>query len=146
VARTRTQVEAGIPSATLRKLRDICLKLPGAYEERAWVGIRFMVRKRNFAHLVKIEAGRPPAYARAAGSDGPLLVVTFRATPSLRDILRDAGPQFFVPAWGTLWGTKVVGLKLSAATDYRELAHLLTESHRLLAPHTRGRSRIEEPT
>lgn len=123
----------GIPDRVLSKLRDICRALPGAYEEPAWVGTRFMVRKHDFAHVVKIDAGWPPAYARAAGSDGPLLVLTFRTTDILRDALRDAGARFFVPAWGTRWSTKVVGLKLEAKTDWREVATLLTESHRLLA-------------
>jgi len=129
----RARAQAGIPPEILVKIREICLRLPGAYEERAWVGVRFMVRKRNFAHAVPITSGWPPAYARAADSDGPLVVLTFRTSATLRDVLREAGPRFFVPAWGTLWGTKVVGLKLSPATDYHEVAELLTESHRLLA-------------
>lgn len=123
-----------MPAEILSKLRAICMALPDTYEERAWVGVRWLVRKRNFAHVLCIREGRPPAYARAAGSDGPLTVVTFRATPALRDVLRDAGPRFFVPAWGTLWGTKVVGIKLTRAIDHAELSELLSESYRLLAP------------
>jgi hypothetical protein len=128
------RVRSTIAPEILGKLRDICLRLPGAYEEQAWLGVRFMVRKRNFAHVVPISAGWPPAYARAADSPGPLVVLTFRTSATLRDVLRNAGPRFFVPAWGTLWGTKVVGLKLSPTTDYSEVAELLTQSHRLLAP------------
>src|SRR5262245_36454134 len=97
-------------ATVLKKLRAICLQLPDAYEEPAWVGTRWMIRKRNFAHVVPIAAGKPAAYAAAAGSDGPLLVLTFRASALLRDTLRYAGERFFVPVWGTKWGTKVVGL------------------------------------
>lgn len=124
---------ASVPPALLAKVRTLCLGLEGAYEEQAWVGTRWMVRKRNFAHVVAIAEGYPAAYARAAGSDGPLVVLTFRATDMLRDVLRDAGPRFFVPRWGTLWGTKVVGIKLAGRVDWAEVKTLLSESHRLLA-------------
>jgi hypothetical protein len=93
-----------------------------------------MIRKRNFAHVVRIADGWPAAYARAASSNGPLVVLTFRATDIVRDALRDVGPRFFVPAWGTRWGTKVIGLKLDEDVDWKEVETLLAESHRLLAP------------
>lgn len=120
-----------VPVAILEKLRAICLTLPGAYEESAWVGTRWMVRKKNFAHVVRIDGGWPPAYAKAAGSDG--IVLTFRTTDLLRDALRDAGERFFVPAWGTRWGTKVVGIKLSRDVDWKEVKTLIRESHALLS-------------
>ncbi len=123
-----------VPVSILAKLRAICLKLPGASEEAAWVGTRWVVRKRNFAHVVRIDGGWPRAYAKAAGSDGPLVVLTFRASDILRDALRDAGPRFFVPLWGTRWGTKVVGIKLERKIDWKEVQTLIVESHRLLAP------------
>jgi len=136
---TRTQpttkpLKPGVPLKILAKLRAICLRLPDAYEESAWVGTRWMIRKRNFAHVVRIADGWPAAYARAASSNGPLVVLTFRATDILRDALRDVGSRFFVPAWGTRWGTKVMGLKLDEAVDWKEVEAVLAESHRLLAP------------
>jgi predicted DNA-binding protein (MmcQ/YjbR family) len=131
-----------VPVSILAKLRAICLKLPGASEEAAWVGTRWVVRKRNFAHVVRIDEGWPPAYAKAAGSDGPLVVLTFRASDMLRDALRDAGPRFFIPACGTRWGTKVVGIKLDRNTDWKEVKTLIAESHRLLAPAPKGRRAV----
>ena len=125
---------ADVPTRILAKLRRICLGLPESYEEAAWAGIRWMVRKRNFAHVVKIDAGRPPAYARAAGSDGPVVVVTFRASGLLYDTLRTAGAPFFPAEWGTRWGTKVIGRVVDKGVDWEEVAMLLTESYRLLAP------------
>jgi hypothetical protein len=95
-----------------------------------------MIRKRNFAHVVAIDAGWPPAYARAAGSDGPRVVVTFRASGMLADALRTAGHPYFHAAWGTRWGTKVIGMAIDKATDWDEVAMLLAESYRLLAPRT----------
>jgi len=118
---------AGVPARILGKLRALCLGLPGAYEEAAWVGTRWMARKRNFAHVLRIVDGWPPAYARAAGGDG--VVLTFRATALLHDTLRDAGPRFFIPVWGTKWRTKVVGLKLAGRIDWKEIEMLIRESH-----------------
>ena len=126
-----------VPSSVLAKLRAICLALPGVSEEAAWVGTRWVVGKRNFAHVVRIDEGWPPAYAKAAGSDGPLVVLTFRTSDMLRDALRDAGPRFFVPVWGTRWGTKVVGIKLDRNTNWKEVKMLIEESYSLLAPASR---------
>jgi hypothetical protein len=123
-----------VPARILARLRSICLRLPESYEEKAWAGWRWMIRKRNFAHVVKIDGGWPPAYARAAGSDGPLLVVTFRASGLLSDTLRTTGAPFFHAAWGTLWGTKVIGMAIDRGVDWEEVSVLLTESYRLLAP------------
>jgi len=131
------------PAAFVKKLRAIAGGLPGAYEEEAWVGVRWMVRKRNFAHLLQIDHGWPPAYARAAAAPdaGTLVVLTFRAEALALDAF-GADPRFFVAAWGTNWGTKVVGLRLgapraAAGVDWEEVAALVTESHHLLAPRQR---------
>lgn len=123
-----------VPPRILAKLRSICLGLADAYEEAAWVGTRWMIRKRNFAHVVRIEDGWPPAYARAAGTDGPSTVLTFRTTGLVYDALRTTGPPFFHAAWGTRWGTKVIGRTLDGEVDWNEVTVLLTESYRLLAP------------
>ncbi len=81
------------------------------------MGTRWTVRRRNFAHVVKIDGGWPPAYARAAGSDGPLVVLTFRTSGLQHEALRTAGPPFFEAEWGTRWGTQVVGMALGKGTD-----------------------------
>ena len=56
----------------LLRLRTVCLSLPEVIEERAWVGTRWRIRTKTFAHVVPIEDGWPPAYVRAAGSNGPI--------------------------------------------------------------------------
>lgn len=120
------RLRPAIPDGVLKRLRKICLALDGAAEEAAWLGVRFVVRKRNFAHVLTVFEGHPPAYARAAGHDGPLVMLTFRA-------LESPTAPFFPCAWGATWGTKVVGVVLNAETDWKRVGALVTESHRLLA-------------
>jgi hypothetical protein len=113
----------------LDRVRAICLALPEAVEEQAWVGTRWVIRKKNFAHVVDIVGGHPPAYAEAAGSDDAT-VLTFRCPPDDLDALTHAGPPFFKP----VWFPDIVGLHLTDATDWTEVAELVTDSYRLLAP------------
>lgn len=114
----------------LGPLREICARLPEAYEEPAWVGVRWRIRTRTFAHVLPIDGGRPPAFARAAGTDGPAVVLTFRSAGPELAALHHCGPPFF-PA---PWGPDVVGMVLDPDVDRTELAELLTESFCLLAP------------
>jgi len=115
-------------SGTLLQLRTVCLGLPEAYEESAWVGTRWRIRKRTFAHVLVVDSGWPPAYARAAGSEGPITVVTFRSSGPELDALSNAGHPFFKPRW---W-PDIVGMVLDAGVDWGEVAELLTESYCVL--------------
>jgi hypothetical protein len=101
-------------------------------EEQAWVGIRWCVHRRTFAHVLVIDAGWPPGYARAAATDGPACVLMFRSAGPELDALRRCGPPFFGPPWRA----DEVGMHVGAESDWEEVAELLTESHRLRA---RGR-------
>ena len=38
----------------VERLRAICLRLPEVDEEDAWVGVRWVVRRRNFAHVLTV--------------------------------------------------------------------------------------------
>jgi hypothetical protein len=114
----------------VNRLRSVCRALPEVAEEQAWVGTRWTVRKKNFAHVVHIESGWPPAYAGAAGSDGPITVLTFRAAGPELAALSASGPPFFKP----VWFADIVGMVLDAETDWDEVEELLTESYCLLAP------------
>lgn len=129
-----------VPTRLIAKLRRICLALDNAYEEQAWTGTRWMVRRRNFAHVVAIDDGWPPAYARAANTDGPAIVLTFRASAPLADTLRTAGAPFFHAPWGTKWGTQVIGMVLGKRINWDEVAMLVGESHDLLAGTRRANS------
>jgi predicted DNA-binding protein (MmcQ/YjbR family) len=121
---------ADVPRRIITKLRSVCHGLPEAYEEQAWAGTRWRIRKRTFAHVITVEAGRPGGYARAAGSSGPVTVVTFRSSGPELDALRNSGHPFF----GTNWRADEVGMVLDDDVDWDEVAELLTDSYCLLAP------------
>jgi hypothetical protein len=126
VATRRAQVPGGI----LTKLRGTCLALPEAREEVAWVGTRWAVRKKAFAHVLVVDGGWPPAYAKAAGSPGPLCLLTFRAPFPAADVARFDDPPFFRPGW---W-PDIVGMALDARTDWNDVAALVRQSYCVLAP------------
>ena len=108
-----------VPEDVEVRLRRLCLALPDAYEERAWVGTRWMVRKRTFAHVLGIE------------TDGVARVVlTFRSAGEELEVLRHAGPPFVVLGWGR----DAMGLVLDADTDWDEVRELVMESFCVLAP------------
>lgn len=125
-----------VPPEVVDRLRSICLALPEVREEDAWAGTRWRIRSKTFAHVVMVDGGWPPAYARAAGSDGPLVVLTFRSAGPELDALEHAGPPFFSPPWFP----DLVGMALDADAnvDWVEVAELVTESYRLLAPKKLG--------
>lgn len=113
----------------LDRLRLTCLDLPEAYEERAWVGTRWMVTKKTFAHVLMVAEGWPPAYARAAGTDSGC-VLTFRSPQPALQVERFGRPPFFRPPWFP----NIVGLSVGSATDWQDVAELVTLSYRVLAP------------
>jgi hypothetical protein len=121
---------AEVQPEIVERLRSICAALPEVHEEDAWVGTRWSVRKRTFAHVLVIDAGWPPAYARAVGSNGPITVLMFRAAGDELELLRNAQPPFFAP----VWRSDEIGLELTAPIDWTHVAELLTDSYRAQAP------------
>ncbi len=121
---------ADVPLDVLARLRSVCLGLPEVYEEQAWVGTRWMIRKKNFAHVLMVDSGWPPGYARAAGTDDLVCVLTFRSSGDELDVLTYARHPFFKP----VWFRDILGMVLDAGTDWTEIRELLTESYCVLAP------------
>ncbi len=121
---------ADVPPKVVAQLRAICLGLPDAYEEEAWAGTRWMVRKKTFAHVLTVEGGSDSAHTRAARVDRPTTLVTFRAAGEELAMLREAGHPYFYAGWGR----DVVGMVLDATTDWDEVAELMTESYCVMAP------------
>ncbi|MEV0806915.1 MmcQ/YjbR family DNA-binding protein [Micromonospora sp. NPDC050200] len=119
-----------VPPELLDRVRPICLGLPEAYEEPAWVGVRWRIRKRTFGHLLAVDPDHQMAYARAAGTDEPLCVLTFRSPVDEIHALVAHGDPFFKPGWGA----DVLGMVVDDETDWDEVGELLTESYCLLAP------------
>jgi len=111
-------------------LRAICSTFPETYEESAWVGTRWRIRARTFAHVLVIAGGRPEGYARAVGVPGPVTVLMFRSSGPELDVLRSAGPPFFAPPWRP----DEVGMVLTGDPDWDEVCELLTESYCAQAP------------
>ena len=130
-----------VAPAVLASLRSVCEALPEVREEPAWVGTRWRVRNRTFAHVLVVEWGGPPAYARAAATDGPATVLTFRSSGPELDALRGAGSPFFGPPWRA----DEVGMVLGADVDWAEVAELITESYCAVAPRALG-DRVERPS
>lgn len=119
-----------VPAGILQPIRERCLALPDAHEEPAWTGIRWLVRKKTFAHVLLIDAGWPPVYAREAGTDGPACVLMFRSAGDDLEALRRAGPPWFAP----VWRADEVGLVLgtdAAVVDWDEVAERVTVSFHL---------------
>jgi hypothetical protein len=108
-----------VPAGFVEELRSICLGLPEAYEERAGPGTRWMVRRRNFAHVLSIDSPR-----RAD------TILTFRASGPELEVLLRMGHPFFRAGWGA----NVMGMVLDGRTDWDEVAELLTESYCIMAP------------
>ena len=117
-------------SEAVSLVRAICATLPEVVEQEAWVGTRWRIRTKTFAHVLEVEDGRPAAHARALGHDGPAVVLTFRSAGEELSFLEHAGPPFFSP----VWFEDIVGMELGEATDWDEVAELVTESYCLLAP------------
>jgi hypothetical protein len=110
---------ADVPADMLGELRTICLGLPDAYEQQAWAGTRWCVRKRSFAHVLTLDS-----------HVGPSTVLSFRSSGAELAALRASGHPFFRPGWGD----DTVGMVLDGATDWGEVAELLTESFCIMAP------------
>jgi hypothetical protein len=121
---------ATVPPDVLAKMRVVCSGLPETYEEAAWAGIRWCVNKKNFAHVVMIDDGWPPAYAQAAGTRGPACVLTFRLPVQKLRAPRFTRDPFFRP----VWFHNIVGMVLDARVDWDDVESLVTESYCVLAP------------
>lgn len=118
------------PQALVDRLRAICLDLPEAVEEAAWTGTRWCVAHKNFAHVVMIADGWPPAYAKAAASDGPLCVLTFRTPRAAAEIGRLARAPYFLPRW---W-PDIAGMTLDDRTEWDDVERHVVDSYCALAP------------
>ncbi len=121
---------ADVPRDVLARMRSICMALPDAYEEEAWTGTRWRVRKRTFAHVLTVEGQTTSAHVRASMADGLTTLVTFRSQGEELEMLRAAGHPFFYAGWGR----DVVGMILDDDTDWDEVAELMTESFCVMAP------------
>ncbi|MFI6941849.1 MmcQ/YjbR family DNA-binding protein [Streptomyces sp. NPDC050418] len=119
-----------VPPDILNRLRPICERLPEAYEEPAWIGLRWRIRARTIAHVYSPDIDRSPFYAPYATAGEELTVVTFRVPAD--DLLGLTSEGF--PYFRAAWGQNVAAAILGPHTDWTELTELLTDSYRLQAP------------
>ena len=105
----------GVAPDILARVRLVCLDLPGAVEEAAWTGVRWCVARKNFAHVLNIVDGWPPAYATGRGNTGPCLRVDLPAAPP-----RPAKATRFrrAPFFRPVWFPNIAGVQIDAATDW----------------------------
>ncbi len=92
-----------VPSTILQRLQAITAGLPQSREEAAWVGVRWRVRTRTYAHVLMIDEGWPPAYAEAAGTKGPACLLTFRSSVAELDPQHYSEAHSFGRAGGGTW-------------------------------------------
>jgi predicted DNA-binding protein (MmcQ/YjbR family) len=104
----------------VERLRACCLSLPEAWEEAAWVGRRFLVRKRNFAHV----------FALCDEGGTVQTILALRSPDEEREVLVAHGHPFFALGWGR----DAVGMVVDGDTDWDEVRELVTESYCVLAP------------
>ena len=109
-----------VPVDVEDRLRELCLALPDAYEEQAWVGTRWRVRQRTFAHVLGV----------VVDDVGPTVMLSFRSTGDELETLRRAGPPFHLLGWGR----DAMGMALDDDTDWDEVVELMTESYVVMAP------------
>lgn len=103
-----------------RLVAERSLSLPDAWDEPAWTGHRFLVRKRNFAHVFAM-----------CDPDGEVrTLLSFRASDEERHAMVASGHPFFALGWGY----NAVGMVLDADTDWDEVGEIITESFCQVAP------------
>ena len=119
-----------LPPELVARLGKVCLELPDAYEEDAWIGVRWRVRKQTFAHILPADREWLQALAASDRPGDVRGVLTFRSQDPERDVLIRSGLPFFKVDWGE----DVIGLLLSDQPDWQEIRELLTESYCLRAP------------
>jgi hypothetical protein len=112
-----------MPVRPLARVRKLCLALPEAHEVEAWGEPTFRVKNKMFATI---------ADANNHHGDGRM-AVWCKAGPGNQQLMVRANPKrFFVPPYVGPSGW--VGVYLDGDVDWAELADLLEDSWRLVAP------------
>jgi len=107
-----------MPNDSLSRLREICLSFPESYEQETWDDPTFRLRTKIF---VKVSRGQHE-YS-----------IWCKARPGVQEMLVAADQsRFFIPPY--LGGRGWVGIHLRGDVDWDEVADLIEESYRLIAP------------
>ncbi len=109
-------VRAQVPDEWVERVGAVLDALPETRREKAWTGVRWVVRGANVAHLF--------------GGEDQLIRLTFRAPMDEVAAFEHLGDPYFRVGWGG----DVVGLVLDDRLDLDELRELLTDSYCVQAP------------
>ena len=104
-----------VPATIVRHVRAACAHLPEAYEERAFVGVRWRIRTWTLVHVVTIDE-----------EPDPVTVMWFHAAAEELEALLASGDPFF-RGWDA--GLVTMALRDDGSTDWGEVKELLTESY-----------------
>ena len=113
----------------MARFRRVCLGLPEAYEQETWGAATFRVQKKIFA-MVANERGSTTASLKAARDDQAAMLAQ--------------GDPFFYPPYVGSKGWIGVDLR-SAEVDWTEVAEIVQESYRLVAPKRLSAGMAQEP-
>jgi len=105
-----------VPVEWIERISEIVRAFPEVKEHDAWIGMAWKVRSATVAHIF--------------GGEDQLFRITFRAEPDEVVAFEHMGAPYF----RANWGGNVVGLLVDDATDWEEVAELLTDSYCLQAP------------
>lgn len=104
----------------LQAIRDIALGFPEATERETWGHPTFRVRDKIFTSYGVDDEGRAQ--------------VTMKAAPGEHESLLAEGEPFFLPKYVGSKGW--IGIHVGPDTDWREVAELVADSYREIAPRT----------
>lgn len=122
-----TYTSLPVPEPFLSRARDICLAFPDAVERETWGFPTFRVRDKIFAGL-----GLDTGFDPAAGVGEPRVNMSMKADRDEQPLLLARGEPFFKPRYVGSKGW--IGVYIDAGTDWREVAELVEDSYRLIAP------------
>ena len=112
-----------MPPSALTRLRRLCLALPEAHEAIAWGEPTFRVRNKMFAMHASAAthhgAGRASVWCKATRENQQWMIAA-------------APERYFVPPYVGVSGW--VGVYLDSHTDWAELANILRDGYRAVAP------------
>ena len=106
------------PVHPLQAVRDIALGFPDAVEKETWGHPTFRVRDRIFVSYGVDDEGRSQ--------------VTMKAAPGEQESLLAEGEPFFLPKYVGVKGW--IGVRVGEDTDWNEIAELVADSYREIAP------------
>ena len=109
------------------QLRTICLALPEATEQETWGHPTFRVRRKIFVGC--------------GWDDDDRFTMSMKAAPGEQEVLLAEGHPFFFPKYVGSKGW--IGLEIDGDTDWTDVAELVEDSYRAIAPKTLVR-RLDE--